>query len=213
MPAVKARQSHGPPDAPRPRLVAVDPARIRRRFLPALVVAALAVAACAEEPGPTPPIRPGTPEAPREVNLIMRDYAFVPTTLDLVAGETILLNVVNGGLVVHEAVFGNARTQAAWEQAEAATVGAPPGPTPVVVVPPELAGLRVVVESGQTTSLRWTVPPDAPDDPHGFLIGCHIPGHFARGMVAGIRWIGPDGQPLAAPGAGSPAAPSPSSTP
>lgn len=130
------------------------------------------------------------------MNLIARDYAFVPTTVDLVPGETILLHVVNGGLVVHEAVFGGAATQAAWERAEAATVGAPPGPTPVVVVAPELAGLRVVVESGQTADLRWTVPLDGPASPDGFLIGCHIPGHFARGMLVGVRWVGPDGVPL-----------------
>lgn len=164
-----------------------------------LVVAvslSLAAAACAEAPVSTPPIRPGTSDAPRDVNLIARDYAFVPATVDLVPGETILLHVVNGGLVVHEAVFGGAATQAAWERAEAATVGAPPGPTPVVVVAPELAGLRVVVESGQTADLRWTVPIDGPASPDGFLIGCHIPGHFARGMLAGVRWIGPDGIPL-----------------
>ena len=157
---------------------------------------ALAAAACAEAPVSTPPIQAGTPDAPRDVNLIARDYAFVPTTVDLVPGETILLHVVNGGLVVHEAVFGGAATQAAWERAEAATVGAPPGPTPVVVVAPELAGLRVVVESGQTADLRWTVPLDGPASPDGFLIGCHIPGHFARGMLAGVRWVGPDGVPL-----------------
>ncbi len=162
----------------------------------ALIVAGFVVAACAEEPVSTPAIEPGTPAAPREVNLILRDYAFVPSTLDLVAGETILLRVINGGLIVHEAVFGDAATQAAWERAEAETIGAPPGPTPVVVVAPEVAGLRVVVESGKTTELRWTVPQSGPSAPGGFLIGCHIPGHFAKGMVAGVRWIGPDGVPL-----------------
>ncbi len=161
------------------------------------------VAGCAEEPASTPPIRAGTPDAPREVNVIARDYAFVPTTIDLVPGETILLHVVNGGLVVHEAVFGDAETQAAWELAEAATVGAPPGPTPVVVVPAETAGLRVVVESGQRVDLRWTVPVSGPLT-SGFLVGCHIPGHFARGMVAGVRWVGPDGVPLDASSTGSP---------
>ena len=51
-----------------------------------------------------------------------------PTTLDLVPGETVLLHVINGGLEVHEAVIGDAAVQDAWEAAEAATVGAPPGP-------------------------------------------------------------------------------------
>ena len=80
----------------------------------------------------TPPIVAGVSGAPREVNLIARDYSFVPGTLDLVPGEVILLHVINGGLVIHEAVIGDATVQDAWEVAEAATVGAPPGPTPVV---------------------------------------------------------------------------------
>lgn len=171
---------------------------------PIVLAVALAVAACAEGAVATPPIRPGTPEAPREVNLIARDYAFVPATVDLVPGETILLHVVNGGLVVHEAVFGGAATQAAWERAEAATVGAPPGPTPVVIVDPAVAGLRVVAESGQTVDLRWTVPLDGPASTDGFVVGCHIPGHFERGMVAGVRWVGPDGLPLGPQATGSP---------
>ena len=96
-------------------------------------------------PSPTPPIVPGSSATPREVNIITKDYAFLPDALDLVAGETVLLHVINGGLEVHEAVIGDASVQDAWEVAEAATVGHPPGPTPVVTVPPDVAGLRIVV--------------------------------------------------------------------
>ena len=85
------------------------------------------------------PIVPGASGSPREVNLIAKDYSFLPDALDLAPGETVLLHVINGGLEVHEAVIGDARVQDAWEVAEAATVGAPPGPTPVVSVPPEVA--------------------------------------------------------------------------
>ena len=74
--------------------------------------------------------RPGTSGAPREVNLIAKDYSFLPATLDLVPGETVLLHVINGGLEAHEAIIGDAAVQDAWEAAEARTVGAPPGPTP-----------------------------------------------------------------------------------
>ena len=114
-------------------------------------------------PPPTPPIAPGTSAAPREVNIIAKDYAFLPDALDLVPGETVLLHVINGGLEVHEAVIGDAAVQDAWEAAEAATVGAPPGPTPVVSVPPDVAGLRVVVApaSGSTSSGRC--PPATAD--------------------------------------------------
>ena len=66
------------------------------------------------------------------MNIVARDYAYVPSIVDLVPGETVLLHVINGGLEQHEAVFGSLGDQLAWETAEAATIGAPPGPTPFV---------------------------------------------------------------------------------
>lgn len=153
------------------------------------VAAAFVVAACEAGPPPaTPPILPGVLGSPREVNLIARDYSFQPNTLDLVPGETVVLHVVNGGLELHEAVIGDASTQDAWEVAEAATVGAPPGPTPVVSVPPEVSGLRIVVKSGQRIDVTWTVPTDAAAGAP-WVVGCHIPGHWARGMQVPIRWV------------------------
>lgn len=158
-------------------------------------IAALAVTSSACETGvggatvATPPIVAGSSGAPREVNLIARDYAFAPDVLDLVPGETILLHVINGGLVVHEAVIGDASVQEAWEAAEAAVAEAPPGPTPVVTVPAEVAGVRVVVESGQRVDLAWTVPPDGAAS--AWVVGCHIPGHWARGMQIPVRWVSP----------------------
>jgi len=108
--------------------------------------------------------------------------------VDLVRGETVLLHVVNAGLDVHEVVIGDTATQDAWEVAEAAVAGAPPGPTPVVSVPPDRAGLRIVVASGQRTDALWTVP--AAPGPT-LIVGCHIPGHWARGMQVPVRFIEP----------------------
>jgi len=154
-----------------------------------IAAVAFAVAGCSAGATSTPPIVAGRSEAPREVNLIARDYSFVPPTLDLVPGETILLHVINGGLEVHEAVIGDASVQAAWETAEAATVGGPPGPTPVVHVPAEVGGLRLVVHSGERVDLAWTVPADAAAAASAWLVGCHIPGHWAKGMQIPIRWV------------------------
>ena len=131
---------------------------------------------------------PGASGSPREVNLIAKDYTFLPDALDLAPGETVLLHVINGGLEVHEAVIGDASVQDAWEVAEAATVGAPPGPTPVVSVPPDVAGLRIVVRSGERVDVVWTVPAVTPAA--AWQVGCHIPGHWARGMVIPVRWVG-----------------------
>ena len=158
--------------------------------LAAIALIALAAGACsASAPTATPPIVPGGSAAPREVNIITKDYSFLPDAVDLVPGETVLLHVINGGLEVHEAVLGAAAVQDAWEVAEAATAGRPPGPTPVVSVPPDVSGLRVVVASGQRVDVVWTVPADAPADPGGWVVGCHIPGHWARGMQVPIRWV------------------------
>jgi len=160
--------------------------------LAAAAAAAATIMACEAGPAPaTAPIVAGVDGAPREVNIIAKDYSFLPATLDLIPGETVLLHVVNGGLDVHEAIIGDAAVQDAWERAEAATAGAPPGPTPVVSVPPEVAGLRIVVRSGERVDLEWTVPAGEtgarlPE----LIVGCHIPGHWERGMQIPVRWVG-----------------------
>jgi len=123
---------------------------------------------------------------------VMRDYSFTPDPIDLIPGETVRLQVVNAGLDWHEAVLGDQAVQDAWEIAEAATVGAPPGPTPAVSVPADLAGLRVVVPSGGRADVVWTVPSSASGVTRLF-VGCHIPGHYARGMRAAVRV--PEGGP------------------
>lgn len=157
----------------------------------ALALAAAAVAGCeAGPPAVTPTPVAGTVDAPREVNIVAKDYLFLPDAVDLIPGETVLFHVINGGLEIHEAIIGDAAVQDAWEVAEAATVGAPPGPTPLVSVPPDVAGLRIVVRSGERVDVRWTVPTDAPDAATPWVVGCHIPGHWAKGMVVPIRWLG-----------------------
>ena len=134
----------------------------------------------------TPPIVPGTRDAPREVNLIARDYVFLPATLDVVPGETVVLHVINGGLTVHEAIIGDTTVQDAWEAAEAAAADPPPGPTPLVSVPPDVSGIRIVVASGQRVDVTWTLPTDT----QPLVVGCHIPGHWAEGMWIPVRFVG-----------------------
>jgi uncharacterized cupredoxin-like copper-binding protein len=165
-----------------------------------LVLFAVLLAACAGDPPPgDQPFTAGTPDAPRPVIIVMRDYSFGPPVIDLVPGETVLFQVVNGGLDIHEAILGDLEVQLAWEAAEAETVGHPPGPTPEVSVPPELAGLRIVVESGQRRDATWTVPEDAPSSASGWFVGCHIPGHWERGMVVPVRFVDESGSPLGTP--------------
>jgi uncharacterized cupredoxin-like copper-binding protein len=173
--------------------------RINGPGLAAVAIAvALAAGGCESgAPPATPPITPGLPTEPRDVNVIARDFSFEPPVVDLVPGETVRIHLVNGGLDVHEAVLGGPDVQDAWEAAEAATVGHPPGPTPAVSVPPGLDGLRIVVESGERADVEWTVPLDAADEPGAWAIGCHIPGHLEAGMIVPVRWVRPGGESLA----------------
>jgi uncharacterized cupredoxin-like copper-binding protein len=120
------------------------------------------------------------------VNVVLKDWLFLPDPVDVVPGETVLLHVVNGGLEIHELVVGDQAVQDAWEAAEGAAADPPPGPTPVVSVDPALAGLRVVVPSGQRVDVVWTVPTEVVAV-RDLLLGCHIPGHWAKGMRATLR--------------------------
>lgn len=151
----------------------------------AIAVAVVAVGCDAGPPPATPPIVPGSSAAPREVNIVMKDWQFLPDPVDVVPGETVLLHVVNGGLEVHEAVIGDQAVQDAWEAAEAGAANPPPGPTPIVSVAPGVAGIRIVVASGQRVDLVWAVPAD-PASVGRLVLGCHIPGHWAKGMRAAI---------------------------
>lgn len=181
----------------------VSPARLALVVL-ALSGGSLAAAACTSAPAATPPVTPGSSSAPRSVNIVMRDYGYVPPVVDLVPGETVTLHVINGGLEIHEAILGDMTTQLAWESAEEKFVNPPPGPTPFVSPPADFTGVRAVAGSGQLVDVTWTVPLDAASVP--WFVGCHIPGHWAKGMVVPIRWVDASGVPIAS----TPVLPTPS---
>lgn len=154
-----------------------------------LVGLALATAAaCAgSAAAPSGPLMPGSADAPREVNVILRDYLFEPTPIRIVRGETVRFNIVNGGLLPHEFVLGGATVQAAWASAEAiATPDVFTATPPPVSLPPELAGLRVYLTSGQSGSVVFRVPEEGE-----LLLACHIPGHVEKGMVGAVEYVAP----------------------
>ena len=145
---------------------------------------------------PPPAGAPGTPAHPRIVIVAAKDYTYIPASIDLYPGETVTLEVVNGGLITHEVVLGGMGVQNAWETAEAVTSDLPPGRTPEVSVAPDVRGLRFVLRSGERVDATWTIPRDAPNEVGGWFVGCHIPEHWAVGMVVPIRFLGADGLPL-----------------
>ena len=136
------------------------------------------------EPAPSVAIgRPGTPGQPRPVTVLMRDYLFDPTPLVLVAGETIRLTVFSAGMTSHELVLGDRAVQAAWEQADAAVT--PPAPfttAPPASVPPGTGGVRLLLSSGESATVDYTVP-----DSGELLLLCHLPGHIAKGMIGQVE--------------------------
>ena len=149
-----------------------------------LLLVACAAAAPSAAGGP---IRPGTASAPRDVNVILRDYVILPDPLRLVRGEVVRLNVINGGLVPHELVIGSPEVQAAWASAEAArTPDVITATPPPVSLPPGLGGLRVYLRSGESTSVLYEVPADGE-----LQVACQIPGHVEHGMVGHIEFASP----------------------
>jgi len=175
------------PDAPILGRIVGRPLAIRGR--PLAIVAAVLLAASSGAcdsgaPVTTPLAGPGTPDHPREVNIIAREYAYAPSVVVVYPGETVLVHLVNAGLETHEAVIADAATQSAWESAEAAVAGAPPGPTPLVTVPSGTTALRLVAASGQRVDAIWTVPVGGPP----LIVGCHIPGHWAQGMQVPVSF-------------------------
>ena len=137
----------------------------------------------AAAPAPKPDLsRPGTPDSPRAVTVIMRDYVFNPTPLYLVPGETVTFSVINGGLLPHEFVLGDASVQDAWATANSAA--GPAGPLATAApasVPPGTGGIELVLDPGQQATVTYPVPAGQP-----LQLMCHLPGHVERGMVGSV---------------------------
>ena len=144
-------------------------------------------ASLASAPASAPVIgQPGTTEAPRDVTVILRDYAFNPDPLQLVRGETVRFTILNGGLIEHEFVLGDSTVQLAWAEADArASAPAPFTTPPPASVPPDVGGLRVVVPSGQSIVALHTVP----NAPEMIEVACHLPGHLEQGMRARVELV------------------------
>ncbi|MEP7158938.1 MAG: hypothetical protein ABI797_05890 [Chloroflexota bacterium] len=143
-------------------------------------------AALAARPVDEPPSgSPGVAGAPREINVILRDYRFDPTPLYLYGGETVRLSVLNGGMLEHELVLGDANVQAAWAAANAAAASPAPFATPPPAsAPAGTGGVRVLLQSGAVTSVVYAVPVN-----EQLQLICHLPGHVERGMIGQVTLI------------------------
>lgn len=119
----------------------------------------------------------GTPGDEGEVDRTIEidqfdDFRFDPETIEVEVGETIRFDVTNRGIANHEFVLGDTEFQEAHED-EMAGMGAELAPDE-----PYSIGL----EPGASKSLIWTFT-----EPMTLEYGCHVPGHYAQGMVGTIE--------------------------
>ncbi len=127
---------------------------------PAVVLAAVAVAVTLSATG-------GTGDGPpvdRVVEVGMSEFAYVPANVVVEAGQRVRFVFHNDGVVVHEAVIGDARAQE--EHARGMASHQSHGEAAAVDVAP-----------GDTASLVFFF-----DRPGELVIGCHEPGHYQSGM-------------------------------
>lgn len=104
---------------------------------------------------------------------LLDSLAFSPSTLRAEPGETIRFRVTNAGTIDHEFVLGDDATQ---EEHEAA-MGA--GGTM------QMEGANLLaLGPGETGSLVWRFT-----EPGNVRYGCHVPDHYAAGMVGTITVI------------------------
>ena len=167
---------------------------LEKRILPLALVGMLALGACASDeptaPAGEPPTHmddgsegtnghademfpfgePGDPaSADRVVEVTTTDgLRFRPSSIDVVAGETITFVVTNPGQVPHEFVIGDQAFQAEHAEEMAGGGGMMHGE-------PNL----VSVGAGETKELTWTFTTAM----EGLEFGCHVPGHYEAGMV------------------------------
>jgi uncharacterized cupredoxin-like copper-binding protein len=116
---------------------------------------------------------PGDPgDEDRVIEVTQLDeMRFDPASIEVSAGESILFEVTNAGRTPHEFVLGDADLQAEHEEVMAGMGGVP--------MANELNA--IAVEPGETGTVGWTFT-----ETGTLEFGCHVPGHYAAGMVGEI---------------------------
>jgi len=116
-------------------------------------------------------------DADRVIEVAMLDeLSFDPAAIEVAVGETVTFNVTNAGQLPHDFTLGDEETQDEHdaEMAEAGMSG---------------MGLdepnALTLEGGESGELTWTFTA-----PASILFGCHVPGHYAAGMVGDLTIVG-----------------------
>lgn len=124
-------------------------------------------------PGLTQAATFGHPGKAAQVNRTIKttalDIRFDNIRLHVRAGETVRFIVTNKGQLTHEFIIGDALEQHEQEMQKMAGM----------VMPDESNG--ITLKPGQTKTLIWTFGQKGEVE-----FACHVPGHFAAGMVGEI---------------------------
>ena len=107
----------------------------------------------------------------RTIRITTLDIRFDKIRLHVRAGETVRFIVTNKGQLTHEFIIGDAREQAEHEQEMQQMTG--------MDMPDEPNG--ITLKPGQTKTLIWTFGLEGEVE-----LACHVPGHYAAGMVGEI---------------------------
>ena len=103
----------------------------------------------------------------RTIALSATDIKFAPLHITVTAGETVKFEIANNGKLNHEFILGSAPEQAEHDKEMAAMAGMKMTHTNGVSMAP-----------GKTGMLIWTFT-----KPGTLQYACHVPGHYAAGMV------------------------------
>jgi uncharacterized cupredoxin-like copper-binding protein len=131
---------------------------------------ALLTAACTVSRAPS-----GSDANPRVVNLRVDGYRFIPDAVEVTVGETVRFVVSNPTDMAHEVFIGTPAEQAADEAVRAST---PPMQQPKLTTQ---YGYGVYLLAYSTVEFRYHF-----SNRDEVMIGCHLPGHWAKGMKAAI---------------------------
>ncbi len=112
----------------------------------------------------------------RVVEVEMLEFAYEPSSIEVAAGEEVVLRFVNEGQVEHEAMVGDVHMQEEFAASDdhgshGDQGGGHHGDVMAVTVPP-----------GGSVDLPVEI-----DEPGEVYIGCHLPGHYEAGMQATLE--------------------------
>ncbi|BBH47215.1 cupredoxin family protein [Pseudomonas sp. KU43P] len=127
-------------------------------------------------------------KATRTVEIVLKDIAFEPKSLQVKAGETVRFVLINQGQLPHEFNLGDKAMHAEHQKQMLAMQGKifTAGMNHEGMDHGQMdhgahghdAGNTVLVQPGQRAELTWTFRKSAPIE-----FACNVPGHYQAGMV------------------------------